>query len=419
MSYFDEAYKILKNVIVNKKYLSQALSSLNKANSKIVTRIVYGVLENNIKLEYIIKQFVKKIENAAIEILLKIGTYSLIYLDNVPNYAIVNECVNVCKKNKMIKYSGLANAVLKKVSRNEYLLPNTLSTPENISIMYSKPLWFVKKIISRFGIDVAQKIFENSESKNTIRVNQKLISIDDFKKLLEQYNIKYELTVLNNVLIICNNDLSQINSKYYTHQSLGSVIIVDTFSNNKTSNILDCCASPGGKAIYMAEKFDCNILACDIYQHRIELIQKYAQRLLVNNISTQICDSTVLNENFIDKFDKILCDVPCSGTGTYISKPDIFLDMQEDLTQLNAIQLAILTNASKYVKHGGEIVYSTCSILQEENDDIIKRFLAQNSDYFVEEVSLPVYSHRTAYGNTLLPNISQSEGFFVTKIRRK
>ena len=419
MSYFNDAFLILKEVVINKKYLSPALSSIKTKNKNIVTRLVYGVLENNIKLQYIISQFVKKLEDKQLQIILSIGTYSLTQLDNIPDYAIVNECVNVCKKNKLYKFTGLVNSCLKKISRREYSLPQDNSDINNISILYSKPIWFVKKLVERFGIDDAKKIITNCESKNTIRINQNLILAQEFKNLLFKNNIKYEETVLNNVLVVDEKGIKNIDNSLYTHQSLGSVLIVDCFSKDNPSTILDCCASPGGKAIYMEEKFKCNVIACDVHPHRVELIKKYANRLKAKNIVVMLQDSTIINSNFINKFDKILCDVPCSGSGTFISKPDIFLDMQEGLSELNKKQLQILNNCSQYLKRNGELIYSTCSILEEENDKIIEKFLKNNNDFYVEKITLPIVNYTTQFGTTLLPNISETEGFFVAKLRRK
>ena len=419
MSYFNDAFLVLKDIMINKKYLSPALSSVKTNNRNMVTQLVYGVLENNIKLNYIISQFVKKIDDIQLQIILNIGTYSLTELTNVPNYAIVNECVNVCKKNKLFKYTGLVNVCLKKVAQNNYALPENNENPHNLSILYSKPIWFIRKLIKRFGIEQTKKIIINGKSNNTIRINQNLMMAQEFKNLLLKNNVKHEDTILNNVLIVDEKDIKNIDNSLYTHQSLGSVLIVDCFSNDNPSTILDCCASPGGKAIYMEEKFNCTVVACDIHQHRVELIKKYANRLKAKNIVATLQDSTITNSNFINKFDIILCDVPCSGSGTFISKPDIFLDIQEDFSELNNIQLHILNNCCKYLKNNGELIYSTCSILEEENDNIIKKFLNENKEFYVEKVSLPIKSYTTQFGTTMLPNISGTEGFFVTKLRRK
>jgi 16S rRNA (cytosine967-C5)-methyltransferase len=199
----------------------------------------------------------------------------------------------------------------------------------------------------------------------------------------------------------------------------------DRSHNNKSNGkveILDVCAAPGGKSVYMAElRPDAKITACDIHPHRVELIRKYVKKFNLTNVLARTQDGTVFNPEFERKFDIVLCDVPCSGTGTIDSKPDVMLNRKpSDIEALNNIQLKILNNSAKYVRDGGGLVYSTCSVLRAENDGIIERFLAENAGWEsvdIETLSVPslVWKH----GRQLLPHLSGTDGFFIAVLKRK
>ena len=175
---------------------------------------------------------------------------------------------------------------------------------------------------------------------------------------------------------------------------------------NRGENLLDACSAPGGKAVNLSSKFN-SVTACELHSHRVELIKSYASRMKKSNIDVLCLDSTVFNKEFERKFDSVVCDAPCSGTGVIKQNPDIKLNRTEiNVKELNDIQLKLLNNLSKYVKVGGNLYYSTCSILKDENDKIIEKFLKENSNFVCERVDSKLDNLKTEYGLTFLPNIS-------------
>lgn len=200
----------------------------------------------------------------------------------------------------------------------------------------------------------------------------------------------------------------------YTFQSIGSVAICDVIKSN--GDVLDACAAPGGKSVLLSERC-IGVTSCEIHAHRLSLIQSYAKRMGATNVTPLLADSTFFNSDFQGKFDAVLCDVPCSGFGTLSDNPDIKLKNIE-FGQLNDLQYAILQNCSKYVKRGGELVYSTCTLFKEENDYIVEKFLKNHKDFLFERIDSPLNYLRTDYGLQFLPQLSYGVGFFVCKLRK-
>ena len=202
----------------------------------------------------------------------------------------------------------------------------------------------------------------------------------------------------------------------YTFQSVGSRAICSMA--NGGNELLDCCSAPGGKAVCLSSKYD-SVTACDIHEHRVELINAYTTRMNKTNVTASVMDATVYSEDFLNRFDTVLCDAPCSGSGVMKDNPDIKLNRNEQsINELTALQLRILLNVSNYVKKGGELIYSTCSVLKEENDLIIKNFLSKTNGFAVQQINCSLDSLKTEYGLQFLPQISQGAGFYVCKIKK-
>jgi 16S rRNA (cytosine967-C5)-methyltransferase len=203
----------------------------------------------------------------------------------------------------------------------------------------------------------------------------------------------------------------------YTFQSIGSVAICNAIA--PCDNLLDACAAPGGKSVYLAEKCK-SVTACELHEHRVSLIADYATRLGASNVTPVQADSTIFNPDYENAFDAVLCDVPCSGTGVINENPDIKLNRkEEDIPSLNATQLAILENCSRYVKQGGRLYYSTCSILPEENDSVVYNFLQKHPEYELDIPSSPLTNRKGKFGLQFLPHISLGAGFFLTSFIKK
>ena len=203
----------------------------------------------------------------------------------------------------------------------------------------------------------------------------------------------------------------------YTFQSVGSVAISAAIS--PVERLLDACAAPGGKSVALAGKCK-KVVSCELHEHRTQLIRDYAQRMGADNITAVTCDSSVFNKDFENAFDAVLCDVPCSGTGVMGENPDIKLNRrEEDSSELNKIQSAILNNCARYVKEGGVLYYSTCSVLPEENDSIAVGFMQSHPDFELSIPSSPLGHKTTAYGLQFLPHISLGAGFYLTSFIKK
>ena len=416
------SYTVLKQVYFNNAYSSIELnkySGQNNVNFGLVTKIVYGVLDNDVKYNYYLKQFVKKAPKKQIMLLLKIACYVKFNINSIPPFALTNEIVNIAKSCELKPYSGFVNAVIKNIIKTDFVLDDNLSKISKLSISYSKPEWFIKFLINNYGEAESIKMLNAKLSDNThVRINLNLITVDDFKKLLDNFKVDYFNSVLPDGVYVNYEKLLSIPniSSFYTPQGVTSMLVSRQCKGNV---ILDACSAPGGKAIYIASlNPQAKVVACDVHPHRVELIKTYANRMQVNNVEAIELDATKYNPSFKDYFDVVLLDVPCSGLGVINKKPDILLKEPTNLTELQNLQYQILTNNAKYVKVGGTIVYSTCTINPNENAEVLNKFLKANKNFSLEPVETFGINAVGENYKTFLPHISNTEGFFIGRIKR-
>ena len=409
-----DAYRILFHVYSEKAYIKQAINSevIEPLNKNAVIKICYGVVENDIHLEYVISKLCDKRPKLPIRILLKISIYAIKFM-NKPPYAITDGAVELCKKLGKAGMSGFLNAILRKYIKNPNITLPT-SEIENLSIFYSYPEFAVREIINDYGIDQAKSIMSYNEVLTYLRFSNKV----DGEAYLSSINANYSSTPFKNCFALNNFTREEgFFEGKYTFQSIGSIAICNIIDNGV--NLLDTCAAPGGKSVYLAERF-LNVTSSELHPHRVQLIEEYAKRMKVENIVAMQMDATKFNPDFLEKFDAVLCDVPCSGFGVVKENPDIKINREyENIESLNDIQLKILTNSSNYVKSGGYLYYSTCSIFKKENDEIIKKFMANNADKFqVVDIYSALNSKKMQFGLQFLPHISNGAGFYVCKIKK-
>ena len=392
MQRFKTIYDTLKEVYIGGAYASLALDSALKSiaderDRSYITRVYYGVIEDNVKSEYIIAKLCAKKPKLSVAIILKIGIYCLFNMD-MPDYAVVNNCVELARVVGKKEMSGFVNATLKKAK--------SIKLPDNdFSIKYSYPRWAVDMLINDYGTEFAEALISYKDKKLThIRTTQKL-NLDAKASKLGYY--------------ITGGQLAQLPQNSYFVQSLASMIVCRTLDGVKLDNILDLCSAPGGKAVYLKELHpNTEITACDIHPHRLELIKSYSQRAGVT-LNIMHNDATVLKEDWINKFDAVLCDVPCSGLGVARQKPDVLLNRRaEDIEPIAKIQSKILAIGSKYVKVGGYLVYSTCTVLKKENEEVIDGFLEVNTNF-----------NKCGKYISLFPHIDDTDGFFIAKLVKK
>ena len=365
-------------------------ASLDNKDKAFVSNAFYGVIERKITLDYIISKLsTTKINKMSPLILnvLRLGLYQMIYMDKVPDNAAVNESVNLVKKSKFKNLSGFVNAVLRSYLRNPVKLPQGEDN-RALSIIYSCPEWFIKELSEYLGKEECIKFLENSLLPPPIyaRVNTLKTTEEDLLKAFEKNGIECEKTKLNNAIkigrISAIAKLEDYKKGHFYIQDIASQIAVNTFSCKSGDRVLDICSAPGGKTFTTAQLMENTgeIISCDLHNHRVKLIADGAKRLGINIVKAMQNDATCINEK-LGNFDKIICDVPCSGFGDIRRKPEIKYKDSSDLTNLPELQYNILNNSAKYLKKGGYILYSTCTLRKVENEDIVERFLNDHPDF--------------------------------------
>lgn len=399
-----DPYLILSKVYSKGKYLKQAVAEtviepLNKART---VKICYGVLERDITLEYYILKNCESMPRGAVKLVLKIALYMTEFMGK-HGYMVADCAVELIKKLGKGGAAGFVNAFL----RNYKTPALPQKTEEALSVKYSAPQWLVKKLRRSYKGE-AEDILSAQSLGVCVRFKR------NEEKYLEAEHIK---TPFPHTYIFKNFVRDEgFFSGDYTFQSVGSVAICNAVE--ACGNALDACAAPGGKSVLLTEKCK-SVTACEIYPHRAELIKDYAARMGAENIAVRVADSSVFLPEYEEAFDAVLCDAPCSGTGVINENPDIKLfRKEEDIAELCKIQLKILSNCARYVKKGGKLYYSTCSVLPEENDSTVYAFLNGNKNFTLEIPSSPLGGKRTGYGLQFLPHLSLGAGFFVTSFVR-
>ncbi len=417
----DGAYS---NLVVDS--LLKEHPELDERDKAFVCNIVYGTLDRLILIDYnlglYLNQPVRKLR-PELHTILRMGTYQLLFMDKVPSRAAVNESVNLAKVNKSKFAASMVNAVLRRVSDNGLRLPESSENdPNYLAIKYSCPEWLISLWIDAYGFDNAISLAEKALEAPpvVVRANTTKISADELIwKLAEEGVISQKCETIPDALILSNtgsvDELLAYKEGLFHAQDLASQICCKALDPQEGETVFDLCSAPGGKAFTIAETMkNTGVLrAFDIYQSRVELIKSGAERQGLTNVFTYLSDASIYNENY-GKADRVLCDVPCSGLGIIRRKPEIRFKSREDIDNLPELQYRILCNAIKYLKDGGRIVYSTCTLNPKENSEICDRFLAEHPDFSAVKLfpDLPRYSENDKY-LTLMPHIHSTDGFFV------
>lgn len=414
---FRLAFDILDKVFRDNAYSNILLSEvLDKADNRaLLTKLVYGTLEKNITLEYYIGELCQNKPSGKILVILKLGLYLLKFIDSVPAFAVVNEMVNLTTYAKKPKIAGFVNATLKAAVDKQFTLPKEEKTA--LSIEYSVPLWYIKCLFKQYKKQIAIDILKTqSFDFEHIRVNSKKITADKLEEKLKKLNVIYTTSDYNGYFIKNNKDIRELfDNGFITYQSPSSMIVCKAANVQDGNTVLDMCASPGGKSVYMSELANnLNITSCDIYPNRVEKIKEYSTRMGADNINAIVMDGTKFDDKLKNKFDLVLCDSPCSGFGVARKKPDIYLNKSyDDILALSEIQYKLLNNAINYTKVGGHIIYSTCTILREENYNIVGRILKERNDVKLEVMPIPFKNDGYIQ---LLPSSDGLDGFFIARL---
>lgn len=427
-----KAVTMLMDIEKNSAYINIEMNKLRSSGEysgvdiRFIGELVNGVTKRRLTLDYVISKHSKvRLNKIAPYVLavLRSGVYQIIYMSKVPASAAVNESVKLIKKSSVARLSSFVNAVLRAVSSDDIADIDT-ATRHGLSLMYSFPLWIVERWHNRYGYEFTMQLLEHMNMKPSLFVRRNVnIPLENLLKKLNADLVSASKFTLNgfpdfdySIKIDTAGELSSISSfndgDFYI-QDPAAAFAAYIMEPKSGDTIIDMCAAPGGKSLFMAElmKNQGKVTAFDIYEHKLELIKNNCNKYGISIVLPTLQDASCVNPDYVGTADKILCDVPCSGLGIIRKKPDIrYSRCEEDITQLANLSMSILENAALYLKPGGTLVFSTCTIEPEENENVVMQFLASHSEFsyfpFCDDIS-----YKTFY-----PNVDGTDGFFVCRL---
>lgn len=415
----SESYSNIKINHALKKY------DLIGQDKNFVLKLVYGVLENKILLDYYVRKMsktrLKKIDYRILNIL-RISIFQIVFLDKVPDSAAVNEGVKLTKKVNF-KTTGFVNGILRNFlrEREKIQLPDKLKMPvQYYSVKYSYPEWLIERWLKVYDESFLEAFLKaNNETPIlTLRVNTLRIDRESLLKTLEDEGVKVSASSFVEDAIIVEDisgqridELKAYKAGLFFVQDEGSMLVAKRLDVSPGMTVIDTCSAPGGKTTHIAQIMENQgkIIAFDVYDHKINKINENASRLGINIIDAKEKDGTVVDETFVGIADRVLVDAPCTGFGIIRRKPEIkYNRMPNDIDTLATLQYSILNASSSYVKVGGILLYSTCSIDEAEDEAIINKFLNEHPEFKLIENSM----------EKLFPHIDGTDGFFIAKMER-
>ena len=401
-------------------------SGMDGRDAALATRLTFGVVQNRILLDWYIDRFARGKLDLPVRCALRLGAYQMLFLDRIPASAAVNESVKLTRKFcKNPAAPGLVNAVLRNLGRNmEQLTP-----PEELSVRFSHPQWLVDAFVQRLGQDGARALLacHNGEVPTMAQVNT---CRADTKRVLDELLANGTQAQPHPWLPDCltlqgTGDLEQLDAfqkgEVYIQDAAARLAVLAA-QPKPGMRVLDVCAAPGGKSFASAVAMENRgeIISCDIHPHKQALIENGARRLGLDIVRAVTQDGTKRVPDWEGGFDLVIADVPCSGLGIIRKKPDIRYKDPEPLAGLPAVQSAILENVCSYVKPGGVLLYSTCTLLERENEAVVSRFVGAHDEFSLEKFELPCPNGAAEGGHiTLWPHIHGTDGFFIAKLRRR
>lgn len=431
---------ILLNIEKNTSYINIELdNALKKADlasvdKRFVTELVHGVTKWKIYLDYVIFLYSGIKKNKMSDVCLntlRLGVYQILFLDRIPDSAAVNESVKLVKKNPNPKIAGFVNGLLRTVIRNR----NDIRLPEDkmeyLSVRYSYPSELTEILVSSLGYEECEKFMEAQSKRASVYLRCNLTKISS-AELTDKLCKNVSADIYKNSFfptldycikaekMISLNELDEFNKGYFYVQDISSSVIGEVIDPKENSLVIDVCAAPGGKTTHIGEKLKNTgkVIAFDKHPHKIKLIEENASRLGLTNIYPRCFDSKETLSEFSECADYVLVDAPCSGLGIISRKPDIKYSVtKEDILSLSDESYQILCSASKYVKKGGILVFSLCTVTKEESIMNVERFLEEHSDFCLEKINC-INTDNEGYV-TLLPHKHSCDGFFVCRMKRK
>ena len=421
----------LRNVLTKYQYL-------DKRDRAFITRVVEGTLEHMIEIDYIINQFSKVKVNKmkpVIRCILRSAVYQLKYMDSVPNSAACNEAVKLATKKGFASLKGFVNGVLRSIERNldTITYPDETNLIEYLSVKYSMPEWILRKWLAKYDRETVEKMLADfqTEKPTTIRINRNVMSKEELIDSLEKQGVHVENhPYLDDALWISSYDyLADVDSfreGAFHVQDISSMLVAHLANTQEGDIVIDVCAAPGGKSLHMAEllRGTGHVEARDLTDYKVNLIWDNIERSGMKNIEAVRWDATILDEASVERADIVVADLPCSGLGVLGKKTDLKYKMTEQTQRdLVALQRNILSMVKSYVKQGGTLIYSTCTIHEAENMGNVEWFLSENKDFELVSVKEDLCEELRASVVRdgclqLLPGVHKSDGFFIAKLKK-
>ena len=404
-------------------------AGLDGRDAALATRLCFGVQQNRMLLDFWLSNLSKiplaKME-PAVRSILRLGAYQILFLDRVPDHAAVNQAVEQARKNsRNPRSAGLVNGILRSLIRQKSELPQ----PPDLSTRYSHPQWLVEAFSRRLPPEEVEDLLraDNSEPPTCIQINTCKVGTPVIIEALRQegMTVSPHPWLPDCLLLQGTGNLEQsaaFQRGWFYVQDAAAKLAVLAADPRPGMEVLDACAAPGGKSFATAIAMDNQgrVISCDIHPHKQILLQRGAERLGLPIIQPEVLDGKDCKEDFLNKFDLVIADVPCSGLGIIRKKPDIRYKDPEPLAGLPKVQSAILENVSRYVRPGGVLLYATCTLLERENEEIVAAFLEKRKDFTLEKFQLPGPFGLCADGMlTCWPHRHGTDGFFFAKLRRR
>ncbi|WP_018660011.1 16S rRNA (cytosine(967)-C(5))-methyltransferase RsmB [Heyndrickxia acidiproducens] len=435
----EAALELLEAVEKNQSYSNLLLNhfiekyGIRGPDAGLLTEITYGTLQRKQTLDFFLAPFLQKKVEPWVRNLLRLSLYQMVYLDKIPDRAILFEAVELAKKRGHRGISGMVNGVLRSVQRRGLPSLKEIQDPlERLSVATSHPRWLVERWAEQYGYKTAKEMCEANLAApvQTARVNMNRTTVEEVAKMLGQEGFKIQPSpVVPEAIRSLKGNLARsaaFREGLITIQDESSMCTAYALDIQKGQHILDCCAAPGGKTTHIAEKLQGtgSVTALDLHEHKIKLILDNAKRLGLSRVEAFAMDSRKAGSRFAkESFDRILVDAPCSGFGVLKRKPDIkYVKSLKDIHALQQVQLSILSEAAGLLKPNGILVFSTCTVDHEENAGTIETFLAHHPDFEPCALQVPEALHSYVadyYRLQIFPQDFGGDGFFISSIRKK
>ena len=401
-------------------------AGLDRRDASLASRLCLSVLQNDRLCDYYIGCFCKTKLEPAVRDILRLGICQLLFFDRIPARAAVSETVDLCRSGGYTRAAGLVNAVLRRITENRDSLPDIPGegTAAFLSVRYSHPQWLCERMMEEKGYSFAEAFLKrnNEEPELSLQVNTLKTTTGEYIRCLANSGISCRNSEPQGCIVLPGGLASELpgySEGLFYVQDRAARMAVEIAAPEPGMRVLDACSCPGGKSFAAAIRMENRgeILSCDIHEKKLRLLEAGAGRLGIGIIQTRAMDARIFDTGLEAAFDLVIADVPCSGLGVIAKKPEIRKKTPDTIRDLPGIQAKILENLSGYVKPGGALLYSTCTILREENEDIVCAFLEKHSEYRPEAFTVCGIKHADGM-YTFWPNIDGTDGFFAAKLRK-